>query len=109
MLERICPKQFIIFINIFHSIKKQKQKHEKGVKLGILGIQEGLWNEILFNVDSISSSEEHQTLLKSYNVVPDADVYVNDADNDGLTEQIIDPNDLFSGMKFRGELFEIKT
>lgn len=78
--------------------------------------------------DSFSSSVEHNTFLKSFNIVPDvdlnedasADANTNDVADENvrqmLTEQIIDPqiidpqivdpNDLFENVKFRDLLAE---
>ena len=62
--------------------------------------------------DSFSSSVQHDTFLKSYNIFPDmvgndvigddTDVSDADASNAMLREQVIDPNELFENIRLRG-------
>jgi receptor-type tyrosine-protein phosphatase N len=64
--------------------------------------------------DSFSSSVHHDTFLKSYNIFPDVSgndvvgVDTNDADvnNEMLSEEIVDPTDLFENIRMRGLLEE---
>ena len=78
----------------------------------LIALNNWLMRSLFLSSDSFSSSVQHDTFLKSYNIFPDmvgndvigddTDVSDADASNAMLREQVIDPNELFENIRLRG-------